>query len=233
MKSFIKCLVFAICMIPLFIYSIDEESEFYPTAIDIYELNLMLKVPQVLDNTTSQGRRVYRPQRIKGNMYVNWYFDNSFSLTFDGLTNCNFKVGGEKVTYTGYEGINTVYSRYCYIGNNRTEVFTKPCLAFYLELEPSYAIGGNNEDNSFYLMLAGTGVSTYKGEYKSRIARNLYGYASGTQGCGCSAYTHKSPTRKAAQYGPSETPTDVVATYGHWRAKFKKRVNYGRLSILR
>ena len=233
MKSLLKCLTVVIVLAIASVCAADSEELYHIVVTDVYDFNLMLKVPQVLNNTISEGRRVYRHQRIRGNMYVQWYADGSFNLAFDGLTNHNFSVGGKKVTYTGYEGIDTIYTRYCYIGNNKTELFKKPCLSFYLELEPSYAIGGNNEDNSFYLMLAGTGNSTNKSEYKSRIARNFYGYASGTQGCGCSAYTHKSPTRQASPYGPSDTPTDVVATFGTWRARWKRRLKNGGLALLR
>lgn len=202
-------------------------------ATDVYSFHLRLRVPQVLNNTTSRGVRKYKPQTIKGLMYIKWLSNGSFKIEFEDLYNKNFKVGGSNVRYTGYEDRNIVYTRYNYIGNNATESFKTPCICFYLELEPSYAIGGNNEDNSFYVLLAGKGSSTFQSKLGSRIAKRFSGYASGTQGCGCSAYTHKSPTRVATICGPMDTVSDVVSTWGSWTAKFKNRVSCGGTIICR
>ena len=218
-----KKYVLFVYFISILIYGYTELKEVTPVAVDTYILNLSLKVPQVLSNTNSKGYRKYKNQLIKGNMYIIWMSDGNFKIEFSGLENQNFKVGGKKVTYIGTEVINVVSSRFNWIGSNKTDVFKTPCLSFYLELEPSYAQGGNTEDNSFYLMMAGMGVSSYRANYKSRIAYSLSGYASGTQGCGCSEYEHKSPTRTAKIYGPSDSPEDVVATFGKWSAKWKGR----------
>ena len=201
-------------------------------AEDEYDLRIRLYVPQVVNNTESLGKRVFRLQTISGSLFIYWLNDGSCLLDFDNLVNKNFKVGGKNVTYKGVVDYNVVYPRFNYIGNNRTNIFRIPCMSFYLELEPSYAIGGNTEDNSFYLLLAGNGTSSLTGTKKIRIARYFYGHASGTQGCGCYAYGHTSPTRKATVDGPSDIVEDVVPTYGRWNAKLKKRTYLKSLTTI-
>lgn len=205
------------CMVP-----IQEDSAIVAT--DIYDLSLRLKVPQVVNNSLSTGSRKFQNQTIRGQLYVQWRENGRYTLDFGNLENKNFKVGKVNVKYTGYEDSEVVYPRFNYIGNNATETFRTPCICFYLELEPSYAIGGNSEDNSFFLLLSGKGTSTVKSKIGSRIASNFHGYVTGTQGCGCYAYGHKSPTRVASMYGPSEVVEDVVPTFGTWDARWKKRV---------
>ena len=208
------------------VFSDEDEQKASVVATDIYTLEMYLQVPQVLDNTTSQGSRKYKRQKIKGNMYVVWLDNGSYELLFENLVNTKFKVGGKEVTYAGYEGYASIPRSYTYIGSNKSGKFKTPCMSFHLELEPSYAIGGNNEDNSFYLQLSGSGGSTISsstGGY--RVAKRISGYCAGTQGCGCSAYSHLSPTRTASKEGPSCNATDIVATWGTWRARWKGRVS--------
>ena len=243
MKKLLGCLWFAMLLcwtagIPIIntAYATDaDEGDDSSTvvAIDTYSFCLNLKVPQVLDNTKSLGYRKYQTQRINGDMYIKWLDDGSFAIEFGNLKNSRFKVNGSYVTYKGYEDKNVVYTRYNYIGSNKMDDFKTPCLCFYLELEPSYAKGGNTEDNSFYVLLAGTGSSKFNEKSESRIATNIHGYAAGTQGCGCSAYSHKSPTRNATIVGPMDGVSDVVATFGSWSAKWKKRMMCGDLTLLR
>lgn len=237
MKLLQKCqtcaalLVFAAsALIPKCIHAVnsmsDTEESASIVAIDVYDMTLTLKVPQVLENTTSTGYRKFKTQKIKGTMYVKWLSDDTFGLEFANFENMNFKVGGYRVSYKAIADNNVVYQRYNYIGNNGTDVFKTPCICFYLELEPSYAIGGNTEDNSFYILLAGSGTSVFKKRDDYRVANKMAGYVAGTQGCGCAAYTHKSPTRSAGIYGPTDRVDDVVATYGRWKALWKSRVTY-------
>ena len=227
-KNFIKALILGAGASMLSTKSLanngegDVESMEY-VAMDEYGLSLRLQVPQVLDNTKSLGYRTYRSQMITGPMYIVWLEDGSFEVKFGKLVNNNFKVGGEKVTYEALEMKDTVYSRFVYIGNNKTEKFIRPCLAFFAQLLPSYAIGEPEEDNSFSLMLSGKGVSAYKQALKARVATKITGYVSGIQGCGCAAYGHKSPTRDASMDGSSTIVDDVVPTFGMWTAKWKKR----------
>lgn len=241
MRKLLKCVLLGLSIaLPIgFTFSSDEdvlgeEAEASVVAEDIYRFSLRLKVPQVFANTLSQGYRKYQKQRISGYLHIQWRDDDTVSIAFSGLENQKFKVGNVKVSYTGYEANDVTPTRYNYIGHNRTQKFTTPCLAFFLELEPSYAIGGNNEDNSFYVLCAGYGSSKQKQGIGCRVATRLRGYAAGTQGCGCSAYAHKSPTREASMCGPSSSRvTDVVATWGNWTAKWMRRVGCGGVSVLR
>lgn len=218
-----KKYIVLVALFSLFLTGYTDLDEAVPIAMDTYGLTLSLKVPQVLSNTTSQGYRKYQNQKIKGNMNIIWMSDDSFRIEFDNLVNKTFYVSGGKVTYQGIVDREVVYTRFNWIGSNLTDSFKTPCLGFYLELEPSYSKGGNTEDNSFFLMLAGKGRSIYKKKYQCRIAKSILGYAAGTQGCGCTAYGHKSPTRVASIDGPTETPDDVVPTFGRWTAKWENR----------
>lgn len=191
---------------------------------DVYNFKMTLKVPQVLDNTASRGYRAYKSQTIKGTMYVLWNADGGYGIQFSGLTNANFKVGGANVTYKAFVNEDLIVPRFTYIGSNATEKFVKPCLCFAAVFEPSYAIGEPTEDNSFTLMLSGSGLSANKKAYNARIATSFSGNVAGVQGCGCADYGHKSPTREASACGPSDEVSDIVATYGTWRATWKNRV---------
>lgn len=202
----------------------EEDLSDVVAATDVYDFTLRLQVPQVLNNTQSLGFRKYQSQTIRGVMYIKWLSGGGFKIDFSDLENSKFKIRGSRVRYIGYEDRAVVYSRYNYIGSNNTELFKTPAICFYLELEPNYAIGGNNEDNSFYVLLAGKGTSRFYKNLGSRIAKKFKGYAAGTQGCGCSAYSHKSPTRNATVCGPMDEVSDVVATFGQWSAKWKNRI---------
>lgn len=227
-KDFLKSLVFgagAATLAPKALSTAYDEGDepLVFTAVDKYNFKMTLQVPQVFDNTASQGYRAYRPQKVSGPMYISWLEDGSFVVQFGRLENSNFKVGGANVTYTALEQKDVVYSRFVYIGSNKTDTFTKPCLCFYAQFEPSYAIGEPKEDNSFSLMFAGKGRSAYKRGICARVATRLSGYAAGMQGCGCADYGHKSPTRNAGVSGPTKLVNDVVACYGSWRATWEGR----------
>ena len=43
--------------------------------VDVYDITMHLKVPQVLDNSHSLGKRVYKHQKITGKLLV-YYDDN-------------------------------------------------------------------------------------------------------------------------------------------------------------
>ena len=191
-------------------------------AEDIYDLSMSLKVPQVQNNTTSNGYRKFTVQKIKGKMYIVWKSDGTFQIEFSDLVNKNFKVRGVNVTYEGYQD-ESVYPRFNFIGNNKTGNFTTPCICFSVVLEPSYALGGATEDNSFILVMSAKGTAKYKKNLGCTIATTLSGYVAGHQGCGCMDYGHKSPTRNATICGPGSGVSDVVATFGIWKAKWKGR----------
>ena len=204
----------------------DEEDEQVTkiVAADEYDVQIYLKVPQVLANTHSMGYRKMKSQQLKGTMYINWTDEDDYIVTFEGMYNKNFKVGGKPVVYKcmEYGDVGTVFS---WIGNNATGHFKTPCINMSILAEPSYAIGEPNEDNSFILDMSGVGTSKMIGG--SRIARKFIGSVAGRQGCGCAAYTHVSPTRKAGIRGPTSEVVDIAPlAKGRWRAKFKRRTYY-------
>jgi hypothetical protein len=174
---------------------------------EVYSLRLYLKVPQVRDNSLSTGRRVYVRQRLEGEMYVTYSAD-SVDIAVVGLVNRNFKVGGKNVGYQVFTGVT------CWnlIGDNRTGIFRRPSVCFSMEAQPSYAWSWEpDSDNSFVLTLSGFGTSY----------RVLHGYVSGTQGCGCAVFGHKSPTRRMGPRGQPLQVSDVAATFGTWHARLK------------
>ena len=192
-------------------------------AVDVYDFKLSLKVPQVFNNTKSTGYRSFKYQRIVGTMYVQWLEGGGCSFAFSDLKNRDFRVGGAYVTYDGVTNNEMLYGRLNWIGNNKTEVFKIPTLCMGVEFRPSYATGEGTEDNSFVLVLSGKGSSGMKRSLGAQVATTFWGYASGTQGCGCAAYSHKSPTRRGGECGPTSAVDDVVATFGIWRARWKGR----------
>ena len=139
--------------------------------------------------------------------------------------NKNFKVNGGKVTYTAYVNEEKVYPRLNYIGNNKTDKFQIATIAFHMEAMPSYAKGEAGEDNSFLLTFAGKGTTSTSLAKGCRLPKTFGGNCAGTQGCGCAAYTHKSPTRRARATGPTDMVDDVAATWGTWKAKFVKSIS--------
>ena len=73
-----------------------------------------------------------------------------------------------------------------------------------------------NEDNSLYITLAG------KGRLSSSKFKFATGYVAGTIGCGCSAYGHKSPTRKIGYNGATSVVDDIAAVHGRWSMKLDR-----------
>lgn len=219
-------------LVPFFLSGADDEEwadeeydqETKIVAADEYDVQIYLKVPQVLENTHSMGYRKMKHQQLKGTMYINWTDKDDYIVTFEGMYNKNFKVGGKPVVYKcmEYGDVGTVFS---WIGNNATGQFKTPCISMSILAEPSYAIGEPSADNSFILHMSGVGISKMVGG--CRIARMFTGSVAGQQGCGCAAYTHKSPTRNAGIRGPTCEVVDIAPlARGKWRAKFKRRTYY-------
>ena len=204
--------------------STQDDSAKSVVAVDEYEMTLSLDVPQVLDNMESLGRRVYKKQTIKGLMRVHWLAEGGCSFSFDDFENRSFRTGGGKVTYDVFVDDDRPAPRFAWIGSNATGKFTKPTLTLSVVMDPSYALTDPGEDNSLLITLSGKGTSMVKDG--SRIAKTLSGKVSGTQGCSCYDYGHKSPTRTAGVDGPTEEATDVVSTDGNWKAKWRNRVRF-------
>lgn len=165
----------------------------------VYDVTMHLRVPAIVDNTQSLGRRVYKVQLLKGQMTVKdtgWEPD----VTFTALENRSHKVSRKYVSY------DVVVDKVGWhaVGNNRTGNFRKASVFLSLEATPSYALA-DGEDNTLILTLAGRGTTD----------RSISGYAAGQLGCGCYAYGHISPTRI---YG-TDNVVDTAAVYGTWRAR--------------
>ena len=197
--------------------------------VDVYSLQIALKVPQVVDNTQSLGKRVYKLQKITGRLLV--YYDGETeaaeAIELVDLVNLSYKVGGKNVKYKaledGYVGVPQIWNA---IGSNKTLVFNKSSVCFNAELEPSYSLGEPNNDNSLILVFSGASTLATKKlscGVKIKFLTTVGGYVVGTQGCGCHDYGHVSPTRSLGLYGPTDQVVDIAAVWGTWKAKFQYR----------
>ena len=196
--------------------------EAVPAWADRYDLKLTLKVPAIVDNMESKGRRVYRTQRLRGTL-VAYYYDERRDpyVAVVGLYNMDYTIRGRCVTY----GTTVSDVLWRAVGDNRKEVFKKAAFGFRIEANPSYNVGDDEPDNTLILTLAGAG--TVKG---------VSGNASGQLGCGCMAYGHVSPTRIVyCPYVGSRwaqtcwphwwypTVVDIAPCWGTWAIKFRER----------
>lgn len=200
--------------------------------VDVYTLQISLRVPQVVDNNQSLGKRVYKTQKITGRIIVKYDSETSAaeSLELDQLVNKSFKVGGQYVKYKYLEnssifGIPQIWNA---IGSNKTLIFNKSSVCFYAELEPSYALSEANNDNSLILVFSGGGSMSTKNMgdgTKYKFPTSISGYVTGTQGCGCHDYGHLSPTRVLGAYGATSQAVDIASVWGIWKAKFSYRTS--------
>lgn len=173
---------------------------------DVYTISMTLRVPQVVNNSTSMGRRVYKVQRLVGTLEVVYNASEQADVSIISLTNRSFKASGKYVTYKVY----TESSVWNLIGSNSTATFSRPSVFAEFEAQPSYVSQYEpTNDNSLILSISGRGSNRKK----------LSGYVTGTLGCGCSDYGHVSPTRVMGFDGPLDVVHDVASVYGTWRAK--------------
>ena len=176
--------------------------------VDTYDLRLSLYIPQVKNNSTSEGTRAYQRQTLKGTVKID-YSGNTPEITIPALTNYTYYVNNVPVTYA----TTVTYANWVYLGNNATEVFKVPCMSLDLEAEPSYAKIEANSDNSLYLTVSGRGATV----------KRIRGYATGRIGCGCTDYGHISPTRLVGPYGALDYVIDVAPVYGNWWMTWRNR----------
>ena len=190
-----------------------------------YKVKMYLNIPQVVDNMSSLGKRVYKREKITGWLGLVYDLDEEYEygstmphVRFYGLENKTVKTStGGMVSYEGYENSDAMITRFNYIGDNKNEVFSKVAWNFAADLAPSYKKGEIvTEDNSLYLFLAGKGSS--KNSKYGRFVYRLDGYVAGTQGCACAEYGHKSPTRLSKSFGVSGIVVDVASVWGHMKA---------------
>lgn len=168
---------------------------------ECWELKMVMQIPKVVDNATSNGFRKYQTQKIRGWFLVEKDECGEPEITFCSLENLTHKVSGKNVSYdvdvdkVGWHGI----------GSNKTGKFNTRSVFLGLTCEPSYAIGTEpTEDNSLLITLSGKGKANY-----------IQGYVSGQLGCGCAEYGHKSPTRI---WGTTQV-VDTAGAYGRWVAR--------------
>lgn len=169
-----------------------------------YDLSMTLRVPAIVDNSQSLGKRVYKVQHLKGSLTVKTT-EGEPEVSVTGLWNKSHRMSnGKYVTYsTVVEGVG-----WHVVGDNRKGVFKKPSVFLSMEATPSYALA-DGEDNTLIVTLAGGGSSD----------KVIHGYVSGQLGCGCYAYGHVSPTR--IMWNPCAV-VDTAAVWGTWKAKKRR-----------
>lgn len=204
---------------------------------DVYDFTMRLSVPRVYDNMESLGYRKYQSQNIKGELLITYEEDVGTEKKFPkvevrNLVNYTHKINGYRITYDCIVGGDDSgpTTRVDLIGDNKKDVFKTASIVFYLDAEPDYSKGGDDEDNSLLVTIAGKGTTSdftermYDGtKRKYRLIKRFSGNVSGTLGCGCRAYGHKSPTRIAGAYGPTGFTDDVASVFGSWSATFNKK----------
>ena len=187
--------------------------------VDVYTLQISLRVPQVVDNMQSLGKRTYKMQKITGRILVHYDIETGLasSLNLDQLVNESFKVGGQYVKYKHLDnssifGIPQIWNA---IGSNKTLIFNKSSVCFCAELEPSYILSEANNDNSLILIFSGGSSMSSKNidGIKVKFPISISGYVVGTQGCGCHDYRHVSPNRVIGIYGASEQVVDIASVW--------------------
>lgn len=248
MKKYLIAVLTAVSLFSLSAKTIRSECFNGETVTDVYALKMRVCVPRIYDNTTSEGYRKYQWQTIVGELHITYQVvcgceDYSHpTIEVKNLKNKTHKISGKNITYTclvNNDGEQSgPYTRVNVIGNNRTDVFKRASVCFYVDAEPSYNVGEDTEDNSLLITLGGYGTvadakwypyysccsSSYRKYFMNvGFISNLKGHLSGTLGCGCSAYGHKSPTRVMGFDGPTCQVDDVAAVFGQWTATFKER----------
>lgn len=90
-------------------------------------------------------------------------------VTIDWLTNQTHKIRGKKIGYSctvnNDGGLDGPITRVNLIGDNKKNVFRTPSIVFYLDAEPDYSVGEDDEDNSLLVTVSGTGSDTVKTAY--------------------------------------------------------------------
>ena len=188
--------------------------------VDEYKFTMYVYVPRIYDNNLSLGYRKYQRQKITGYLQIAYPNDGGRpTILVEDLVNKTHKLSNKaNITYKCKVDSGVMYPRVNLIGNNKTCKFLTGAVNFYLDAEPSYNKGEDDEDNSLLITLAGRGYTmpVKGGRRMYRISGNL----AGTLGCGCYAYGHTSPTRVAAWRGPSCIVDDVAAVWGSWAATY-------------
>lgn len=239
MKKLLFALLSAVCL------GVSADESEYTGVTDVYKFSMSLKVPRIYNNNCSLGYRKYQGQNITG--YLKIKYPNVAAgesgqpeITITGLENKTHKINGKNITYKVTVGYDGPMTRVNLIGDNKKDEFKTPSVCFYIDAEPSYNVGEDDEDNSLLCTLAGSGsmktvagytyssvcsycsssITELKKSGKCRIIGSMSGNVAGTLGCGCRVYGHVSPTRVASSCGASDDVDDVAAVYGTWKATY-------------
>lgn len=190
---------------------------------DIYTLKMSINTPRVYNNSGSLGYRKYRKDNLVGELHFSYDAEGmeKAKISVVGLQNISYAINGTTVKYN-VELDSMVTPRVNLIGSNLTNIFKTPSVSFAVVCDPSYNIGGVEEDNTLYITLSGKGTVSERIREHAQVIRKLSGNLAGALGCGCSAYGHKSPTRVNGVDGPMSRVDDVAAVWGTWSATYKK-----------
>ena len=190
------------------------------TVVDTYKFKMRIDVPRIYENSLSLGYRKYQKQTLYGELQVRYPQGEDYvDFQVKGLYNKTHKVNGSSVKYDCF-GWNEGDWMAVAVGNNKTRKFSQSGFRFSFIADPSYNIGGVEEDNSLFLDLAGHGKLGLKKGYN--VPYSISGSVSGTIGCGCGEYGHISPTRWYFG-GVTSLVTDIAPVNGTWTATFKER----------
>ena len=171
---------------------------------DVYEIKMSLRIPAIVDNMQSQGRRVYKLQQLRGTMEIHYSGKNGDTVSFSlpALSNLTYKIRDVCVSYETTLGEDIVWTA---IGNNKTDSFKQATLRLDIDANPSYNIGDDEPDNTLIAT-----VSCYGSQFGV-----MRGNAAGQLGCGCHAYGHVSPTRAIGAQGATDKVVDIAACMGN------------------
>lgn len=201
--------------------SVVSRADTVECTVDEYRLTMYVYAPRIYDNNASLGYRKYQRQKVVGRLQIAYPKDGGRpTILVEDLINKTHKLSNNaNVIYKCTVDSNIMYPRVNLIGNNATGKFNTGSVNFYLDAEPNYNKGEDDEDNSLLITLSGKGWT--KSVREGRRMYKIRGYLAGTLGCGCHAYGHTSPTRVAAWRGPSCSVDDVAAVWGSWKAVYK------------
>ena len=140
--------------------------------------------------------------------------DGKVTVQVTDLKNTTHKINGKSITYKCYEWpYENVKAQTVAVGSNKTKKFAQGGSTFQFVADPSYNIGGVEEDNTLMLELSGIGP------IKGGKLKQIKGYVSGRMGCGCAAYGHVSPTR--LYLGKvTDTVVDIAPLFGTFTAVY-------------
>lgn len=165
----------------------------------------------------SMGYRKLQLQRIVGDLQITYGDDGSTKVQVKNLENRTHKINGIPISYVCYDYPYDHHSPLVVaIGSNRTGKFKTGGIEFAFQADPSYNIGGVEEDNTLILELSGYGM------LKGNTLKNLKGSVKGQIGCGCRAYGHISPTRLFLGW-LTDIVWDIAPVYGTFSATFVGR----------